>query len=84
MIVETIKNFFIIIVIVFSIIMSFLYWYEVNDRERYMIEKQNQIKAKENELSSRELAVVDKEICLSEIKKLKEKQNNIAQILSGV
>ncbi len=83
MIIETLKNFFIIVIIIFAIIMSFLYWYEVNDRERYMIEKQNQLKAKEIEIGEREMVVIEKETCMGEIKKLKEKQNSITKILTS-
>ena len=81
--IESIKNFVIVILIIFGIIMSFLYWYEVNDRERYRKEKEDQLRAKESELNARELAVIDKETCMTELKKLKQTQSSIAQLLTN-
>lgn len=80
---ESAKTFIIVLLIIYSIISSFLYWYELNDKERYEAVKDEQLRLKEIEIRERELSVLEKEVCMKELKKVKAVQQSISEILAN-
>jgi hypothetical protein len=80
---ESAKTFIIVLLIIYSVISSFLYWYELNDKERYEAMKDEQLRLKEAEIKNREMNVLEKEVCMKELKKLKSVQLSISEILAN-
>jgi len=75
------QNFIIIILIMFSIIMTILYWIEVSDKDRYMRDKEIMLNQKALDLTFRENNIIDKEICMKEVSRLKNVQTNILKMI---
>jgi hypothetical protein len=75
------QNFIIIILIIFSIIMTILYWIEVSDKDRYMRDKEIMLNQKALDLTFRENNIIDKEICMKEVSRLKNVQTNILKMI---
>lgn len=75
------QNFIIIILIMFSIIMTILYWIEVSDKDRYMRDKEIILNQKALDLTFRENNIIDKEICMKEVSRLKNVQTNILKMI---
>jgi|LakMenEpi03Aug12_release.lakeMendotaPanAssembly.Ray.scaffolds.fasta_scaffold294442_2 hypothetical protein len=75
------QNFIIIILIMFSIIMTILYWIEVSDKDRYMRDKEIILNQKDLDLIFRENNIIDKEICMKEVSRLKNVQTNILKMI---
>lgn len=78
-----IQHFVIILLILFGTVMTILYWIEVTDKERYMRDKEIALTQKAQELTFRENSVVDKEICMKEVSRLKEVQTNIMKMIGA-
>ena len=75
------QNFIIIVLIMFSIIMTILYWIEVSDKDRYMRDKEIMLNQKALDLTFRENNIIDKEICMKEVSRLKNVQTNILKMI---
>ena len=75
------QNFIIIVLIMFSIIMTILYWIEVSDKDRYMRDKEIILNQKALDLTFRENNIIDKEICMKEVARLKNVQTNILKMI---
>lgn len=65
----------------FSIIMTILYWIEVSDKDRYMRDKEIILNQKALDLTFRENNIIDKEICMKEVARLKNVQTNILKMI---
>lgn len=65
----------------FSIIMTILYWIEVSDKDRYMRDKEIILNQKALDLTFRENNIIDKEICMKEVSRLKNVQTNILKMI---
>ncbi len=65
----------------FSIIMTILYWIEVSDKDRYMRDKEIILNQKDLDLIFRENNIIDKEICMKEVSRLKNVQTNILKMI---
>lgn len=71
------------IITIYSIVISVLYWTEYTHKLEYQKEKDNILKAKEEELNKRESIIVDKEICFRELTKLKTIHSSVVDILKS-
>lgn len=80
---ETIKTILLVLLLIYGVVLSVLYWTDYTNRENYQKEKNNTLVYKENELKKRESIVVDKEICFRELTKLKTIQNSVLDILKS-
>lgn len=81
--IDIIKTIAIILLLIYSIVLSVLYWIQRNSLEDYQKERIHSITAKESELAKRESIVVDKEICFRELTKLKTIQNTALDVLKS-
>lgn len=72
----------IVILFIYSLIISVLYFNDLKERDKFQKEKLDLIKLREDELKRRELLVVDKELCFRELTKVKTIQNSILDMLS--
>ena len=68
---ETIKTLLLIIILIYAVIMTVLYWKDYTDKENYQKAKDDSLNRRDDELKRRESIVVDKEICFRELTKLK-------------
>ena len=80
---ETIKTLLVFILIVYSIVISMLYWHQYTNMQSYQKEKEDILISKEKELINRESIVVDKEICFRELTKLKTIQSTALDVLKS-
>ncbi len=71
------------IIVIYSIVISVLYWTEYTHKQEYQKEKDNILKIKEDELNKRESIIVDKEICFRELTKLKTIHTSVIDILKS-
>jgi hypothetical protein len=81
--INIIKIIAIILLLIYSIVLSILYWIQRSSLEDYQKERLYAITAKESELTKRESIVVDKEICFRELTKLKTIQNTALEVLKS-
>lgn len=81
--IETIKTILLVLLLIYSVIISVLYWTDYINKENYQKDKNESLTYKENELKKRESIVVDKEICFRELTKLKTIQNSVLDILKS-
>lgn len=81
--IETIKNIILLILLIYSVAISTLFWFYYNNLSVYQKDKDNLLEAKEKELQNRESIVVDKEICFRELTKLKTIQNTALDVLKS-
>ena len=82
-IMDNLKTFLMLILIVYSIVVSMLYWHNYKNIESYQKEKEEIILQKEKDLINRESIVVDKEICFRELTKLKTIQSTALDVLKS-
>jgi cell division protein FtsI/penicillin-binding protein 2 len=75
------KNAIIIVLILFGIVMTSLYWYEISDKERYMKDKETNLQQKEVNLTLRENKVVEREVCMKELADSKQLQTSIMELI---
>jgi hypothetical protein len=61
--------------------MTILYWIEVSDKDRYMRDKEIILNQKDLDLIFRENNIIDKEICMKEVSRLKNVQTNILKMI---
>ena len=61
--------------------MTILYWIEVSDKDRYMRDKEIMLNQKALDLTFRENNIIDKEICMKEVSRLKNVQTNILKMI---
>lgn len=78
---ETLKNVIIIILILFGLVMTALYWYELSDKERYMKDKERLLNQKEVDLTLRENKVVEREVCMKDLADAKQLQTSIMELI---
>ena len=81
--IDQIKIFLIIILIIYSIFITLIFIYERRTRDSYLKYKVNYINSKQIELSKRENNVVDKEKCMSELGKVQNLNKAAAELLTG-
>lgn len=70
------------ILFIYAIIISVLYFIDLNKRDEFQKDKINILNEREDELKRRESIVVDKEVCFRELTKLKTIQHSILDMLS--
>lgn len=80
---DNVKTFFILILIVYSVVVSMLYWHQYQNSQNYQKEKDDILAMKEKDLANRESIVVDKEICFRELTKLKTIQSTAMDVLKS-
>ena len=68
---ETIKTLLLLIILIYAVIMTVLYWKDYTDKENYQKAKDDSLNRRDEELTRRESIVVDKEICFRELTKLR-------------
>lgn len=80
---DTLKTVLLVVLFIYSIIISVLFWIDKNNLENYQKDRLSLIVAKEKELEKRESIVVDKEICFRELTKLKTVQSTALDVLKS-
>jgi hypothetical protein len=70
------------ILLVYAIVISVLYFNDLNKKSQFQKETLELISKREEELKRRESIVVDKELCFRELTKMKTIQNSILDMLS--
>ena len=78
-----IKIIFLIILLMYSVIISVLYWTNLTDQEKQKRELTESLARRENELKRRESSVIDKELCFRELTKLKTVRDSALEILQS-
>lgn len=81
--IETTKTVLILILLIYGIITTVLYWVQYDNLQNYQSAKDKQLSDKESELNKRESIVVDKEICFRELTRLKTIQESALDILKS-
>lgn len=81
--IENLKNIMLFLMLIYSIIISVLFWTKYNNLENYQKDKLDFILLKEKELSQREGIIVDKEICFRELTKLKTINDTALDVLKS-
>lgn len=81
---DQIKNLIILLLLIFGIIMTILYWYEIESKERFYRIKDTMIKQKEIALNIREKKVLEKEACMAEITRLKSMRESVMNAINVV
>ena len=78
-----IKTVPIIILLMYSVIISVLYWINYTDKQKQERELTESLLRRENELKKREASVVDKELCFRELTKLRTVRDSALDILES-
>ena len=78
-----IKTVPIIILLMYSVIISVLYWTNYTDKQKQERELTESLLRRENELKKREASVVDKELCFRELTKLRTVRDSALDILES-
>lgn len=78
-----IKTVFLIILLMYSVIISVLYWTNYTDKQKQERELTESLSRRENELKKREESVVDKELCFRELTKLRTVRDSALDILES-
>lgn len=81
--IETIKGFLLVIILVYAIVITILYWQDQKNMQNYLKTKEENLLYKSKELDKRENLVVDKEVCFRELTKLKTVQNTVIEVLKS-
>lgn len=81
--IESIKTFLLVIILIYAIVITILFWQEYKQKTNYMKDKENSINYKTKELEKRESRVVDKEICFRELTRLQTIQNTAIEVLKS-
>jgi hypothetical protein len=71
----------IMILIIYAVVISILYYIQLRNADNILKEKTESLKDKEEELKKRESLIVDKELCLRELTKIKTIHTSIQDIL---
>lgn len=77
------QTIIILILLIYTVIISVLYFSELYDRDNYHRNKEMILHDKEDELIKRESIIVDKEICFRELTKIKTIQTSVLDILNS-
>lgn len=80
---EILKTVLILLLLIYSIALSIILWFEKKNIDNYQKEKEKILTEKEKELNHRESIVVDKEICFRELSKLKTIQSTAINLLQS-
>lgn len=80
---ESIKTFLLITILIYAIVISILFWTEHINKQQYMHDKFTNLNNKEVELAKRENAILDKEVCFRELTKLQTIQNSAMSLLKS-
>lgn len=78
-----IKTVFLIVLLMYSVIISVLYWTNYTDKQKQERELTESLSRRENELKKREASVVDKELCFRELTKLRTVRDSALDILES-
>jgi len=78
-----IKTVFLIVLLMYSVIITVLYWTNFNDREKQERELTESLTRRENELKKREATIIEKEMCFRELTKLKTVRDSALDILQS-
>lgn len=81
--IDSIKTFLLVIILIYSIVITVLYWTEYTNKQQYLQDKSNNLNNKEIELNRREKSTVDKEVCFIELTKLQTIQNSALNLLKS-
>lgn len=81
---SSVKNILILLLFIFAVIMSLLYWHEIESKEKYYKIKDDMLKRKEISLTLREEKVLNKEVCMEELARLKSLNTNANDTLRGI
>ena len=81
--VESIKTFLLVIILIYAIIITVLYWTEYTNKQQYLKDKSNNLNDKETELTRRENSIIDKEVCFRELTKIQTIQNSALNLLKS-
>lgn len=81
--IELIKSILLVLLLIYSVIMTVLYWIDKNNSENFQKDKENRLNSREMDLNKRENIVIDKEICFRELTKLTTVQNAVLEILKS-
>lgn len=81
--IESIKTFLLISLIIYSIFVSILYCREVSQKNEFFQDKLISIKEKTDELDNREKKVGDKERCMRNLTRVKTINKSIYELLKN-
>jgi predicted PurR-regulated permease PerM len=81
--IESVKTFLLIIILIYAIVITVLYWTEYTNKQQYLQDKSNNLNDKEKELIRRENSIVDKEVCFRELTKLQTIQTSALTLLKS-
>lgn len=81
--IESIKTFLLVIILIYAIVITVLYWTEYTNKQQYLQDKANNLNNKDLELNRREKSIVDKEVCFRELTKLQTIQNSALNLLKS-
>lgn len=81
--IESIKTFLLVIILIYAIVITVLYWTEYTNKQQYLKDKSNNLNDKEIELSRRENSIIDKEVCFRELTKIQTIQNSALNLLKS-
>lgn len=81
--IESIKTFLLVIILIYAIVITVLYWTEYTNKQQYLQDKVNNLNDKDKELNRRENSIVDKEVCFRELTKLQTIQNSALTLLKS-
>lgn len=80
---DILKNIILLLLLIYSITISVLFWTQYANLENYQKDKSNSLTTKEKELNQRESIIVDKEICFRELTKLKTINETALDVLKS-
>jgi hypothetical protein len=80
---ESIKTCLLIIILIYTIVITVLYWTEYTNKQQYLHDKSRSLNNKDIELTRREKSIVDKEVCFRELTKLQTIQNSALTLLKS-
>lgn len=81
--IESIKTFLLVIILIYAIVITVLYWTEYTNKQQYLQDKANNLNDKDIELNRRENSIVEKEVCFRELTKLQTIQNSALNLLKS-
>lgn len=83
MIVEVIKTILICLLVLYSIAVTYLAYDQYQSRDQYMKDRVEYITDKTNELIAREQLVQNKEVCETDLRKLRETLKSVMTTLNA-
>jgi hypothetical protein len=81
--IEEIKTIIIILLLVYCLIVTYLIYDQIQNREQYMKDKVDHISKKTDELNLRERSLIGREVCDRELTRLKTIHRSALDVLNS-